>query len=288
MKQEHEMTPGVLVSGDDMSAGDYKARCAVLEAELAELRGRVDQEAKVFWVLFDNTGGEKYIKKDADAGTLAFFDNEEDAARAKRFNLGTDYMRIEYYTTPQTAPTACTGKNCGSTDPNLHSADCFAEHDQAIAPTAAPDVAGQVGALEDIAGTHPRSGEQDAYPDCDTCGKAMDYMPWHYSKGDERHLHACDECWPKVDPSAGAVPESIASDDDAVSIRAQAAPQPAKQQSAVTQLVEALEECAASLAWNCFGECRAIHAGPIMPAVMALDTARAALAAYRKQQEGEA
>ena len=41
MKQEHEMTPGVLVSGDDMSAGDYKARCAVLEDELAELRGRV-------------------------------------------------------------------------------------------------------------------------------------------------------------------------------------------------------------------------------------------------------
>lgn len=41
MKQEHEMTPGVLISGDDMSAGDYKARCAVLEAELAELRGRV-------------------------------------------------------------------------------------------------------------------------------------------------------------------------------------------------------------------------------------------------------
>ncbi|WP_341706490.1 hypothetical protein [Halopseudomonas sp.] len=40
MKQEHEMTPGVLVP-DDMSAGDYKARCAVLEAELAELRKRV-------------------------------------------------------------------------------------------------------------------------------------------------------------------------------------------------------------------------------------------------------
>lgn len=41
MKQEHAMTPGVLVSGDDMSAGDYKARCSVLEAELAELRKRV-------------------------------------------------------------------------------------------------------------------------------------------------------------------------------------------------------------------------------------------------------
>ncbi|MDL2200861.1 hypothetical protein QQF45_17610 [Halopseudomonas aestusnigri] len=44
--------------------------------------------------------------------------------------------------TPQPAPTACTGKNCGSTDPNLHSAECFAEHEQAIAPTAAQDVAG--------------------------------------------------------------------------------------------------------------------------------------------------
>lgn len=50
----------------------------------------------------------------------------------------------------------------------------------------------------------------------------------------------------------------------------------------VRELVEALEECAASLAWNCFGECRAIHAGPIMPAAMALDTARAALATYHQ------
>ena len=39
--------------------------------------------------------------------------------------------------TPQPAPTACTGKNCGSTDPNLHSADCFAEHERAITPNAA-------------------------------------------------------------------------------------------------------------------------------------------------------
>lgn len=50
----------------------------------------------------------------------------------------------------------------------------------------------------------------------------------------------------------------------------------------VRALVEALEECAASLAWNCFGECRAVHAGPIMPAAMALDTARAALDAHRQ------
>ncbi len=52
----------------------------------------------------------------------------------------------------------------------------------------------------------------------------------------------------------------------------------------VRALVEALEECAASLAWNCFGECRAIHAGPIMPAAKALDTARAALGAQRQAQ----
>jgi len=52
----------------------------------------------------------------------------------------------------------------------------------------------------------------------------------------------------------------------------------------VRGLVEALENCAAALAWNCFGECRAIHAGPIMPAAMALDTARTALAAHRQAQ----
>lgn len=52
----------------------------------------------------------------------------------------------------------------------------------------------------------------------------------------------------------------------------------------VRALVEALEECAASLAWNCLGECRAIHAGPIMPAAMALDKARTALAAHRQAQ----
>lgn len=52
----------------------------------------------------------------------------------------------------------------------------------------------------------------------------------------------------------------------------------------VRALVEALEECAASLAWNCLGECRAVHAGPIMPAAKALDTARAALSAHRQAQ----
>lgn len=58
-------------------------------------------------------------------------------------------------------------------------------------------------------------------------------------------------------------------------------PQPSQD---VPGLVEALEQCAASLAWNCFGECRAVHAGPIMPAAKALDTARTALAAHRQAQ----
>ena len=55
----------------------------------------------------------------------------------------------------------------------------------------------------------------------------------------------------------------------------------------VRSLVEALEECAASLAWNCFGECRAVHAGPIMPAAKALDAARTALAYHRQAQIDE-
>ncbi|MEC7473119.1 MAG: hypothetical protein VX946_07145 [Pseudomonadota bacterium] len=159
MKQEHEMTPGVLVSGEVLSAGDARARVAVLEAENADLRKRVcvpdasamarvlsdrvasarcvdpednwkiygeeyiedvramlaaapapvervEQDAKVFWVLFDNTGDVKYIKKDVYSGTLAFFDNEADASLAKQITPDTDYMRVEYYTTPQPAPTA--------------------------------------------------------------------------------------------------------------------------------------------------------------------------------------
>ena len=52
----------------------------------------------------------------------------------------------------------------------------------------------------------------------------------------------------------------------------------------VRALVEALENGAAALAWNCFRECRAVHAGPIMPAAKALDTARAALATHRQAQ----
>ncbi|MCC4260823.1 hypothetical protein LL270_09160 [Pseudomonas aestusnigri] len=88
-----------------MYGGEYIEDVQAMLAAAAPVE-RVEQDARVFWVLFDKTGDVKYIKKDSDAGTLAFFDNEEDAARAKRFNPGTDYKRVEYYTTPQPAPTA--------------------------------------------------------------------------------------------------------------------------------------------------------------------------------------
>lgn len=65
-----------------------------------------DEQPAVFWVLFDATGPERFIKKDVSDGTLAFFDSEGEAQRAKRRHPGTDYKRVEYYRTPiaQTAP----------------------------------------------------------------------------------------------------------------------------------------------------------------------------------------
>jgi len=48
--------------------------------------------------------------------------------------------------------------------------------------------------------------EDSGYPDCDTCGSPMDYMPWHYATKTERHLHACNSCWPKVNPAKAVIP----------------------------------------------------------------------------------
>ena len=65
-----------------------------------------DEQPAVFWVLFDATGPERFIKKDVSDGTLAFFDSEDEAQRAKRRHPGTDYKRVEYYRAhiAQTAP----------------------------------------------------------------------------------------------------------------------------------------------------------------------------------------
>lgn len=40
--------------------------------------------------------------------------------------------------------------------------------------------------------------KRNSYPPCDSCGKEVDYMPWHYSTKKERHLHSCDECWESI------------------------------------------------------------------------------------------
>lgn len=47
------------------------------------------------------------------------------------------------------------------------------------------------------------------------------------------------------------------------------------------ELLEALIEVTASLAWNAHGECRSVHEGPIMPSAMAIETAHAAIAKAR-------
>lgn len=68
-----------------------------------ELRRAIAQPAEVqgaelvpFWVLFDATTPEPLIKKHMPEGVLAFFDNEEDARRAKALHPGTDYKRAPY------------------------------------------------------------------------------------------------------------------------------------------------------------------------------------------------
>jgi len=55
-------------------------------------------------------------------------------------------------------------------------------------------------------------------------------------------------------------------------------------QSLNAELLEALVEVTASLAWNAHGECRAIHDGPIMPSSGAVEMGKAAIAKARRQE----
>lgn len=68
-------------------------QCSIRPAQPAEAEG---VEPVEFWVLFDATTPERYIKKMMPEGFLAFFDHEEDAIRAKTFQPGTDYKRVPY------------------------------------------------------------------------------------------------------------------------------------------------------------------------------------------------
>lgn len=55
--------------------------------------------------------------------------------------------------------------------------------------------------------------------------------------------------------------------------------------AAAPDLLEALIEVTASLAWNAHGECRAIHDGPIMPSAQAVEFARAAIAKAKGEEQ---
>ena len=48
--------------------------------------------------------------------------------------------------------------------------------------------------------------------------------------------------------------------------------------AAAPDLLEALIEVTATLAWNAHGECRALHEGPIMPSSQAVEVAKVAIA----------
>ena len=71
----------------------YVDAARAILAQPAEAEG---VELVPFWVLFDATTPEPLIKKHMPEGVLAFFDNEEDARRAKALHPGTDYKRAPY------------------------------------------------------------------------------------------------------------------------------------------------------------------------------------------------
>lgn len=66
------------------------------ESVLAKPAEAEGVELVPFWVLFDATTPEPLIKKHMPEGVLAFFDNEEDARRARALHPGTDYKRAPY------------------------------------------------------------------------------------------------------------------------------------------------------------------------------------------------
>lgn len=79
---------------DDGCAGAIRGNIdKALAAQPAEEEG---VRAVEFWVMFDATTPEPYIKKMMPEGFLAFFDHEENAIRAKSFHPGTDYKRVLY------------------------------------------------------------------------------------------------------------------------------------------------------------------------------------------------
>lgn len=54
----------------------------------------------VFWVVYDATGDQQFIKMDSVTGCLALFDNEESAAAFANGHSGVDYKEVVLYQLP--------------------------------------------------------------------------------------------------------------------------------------------------------------------------------------------
>ena len=85
-----------LRGADPAYCQDAQDRLKEIDELLAQPAEAEGVELVPFWVLFDATTPEPFIKKHMPEGVLAFFDNEEDARRAKALHPGTDYKRAPY------------------------------------------------------------------------------------------------------------------------------------------------------------------------------------------------
>jgi len=68
-------------------------------------------------------------------------------------------------------------------------------------------------------------------------------MPWHYSTEFERHKHACDKCWPEVNPANP--PSAVVPDDSKhhAVMQAQMWAQEARTQKAIVREIGKLVGC---------------------------------------------
>lgn len=95
--QYFEARPQIMRTRDKETTFEAGFKAAWAARPLSHAGGEVPN---VYWVLFDATADKKFIKKSLDDGSLAFFDTEQEASRAKARHTGTDYMRVEYYKHP--------------------------------------------------------------------------------------------------------------------------------------------------------------------------------------------
>ena len=56
-----------------------------------------------FWVVYDATGDQQFVKMDSDTGCLTMFGDEESAAAFASGLVGVDYKKVVLYSCPQPA-----------------------------------------------------------------------------------------------------------------------------------------------------------------------------------------